>query len=199
MDSLFRTYWLVRMAGWGHPYVSTTSGFPCFYRLLASIRFIRRIIRDNEVVHANCGVGKGVSTHIVLSMDYTVDMLLKRRGFRRVCNGKGRSKNIGIYLFLVISGDWWLSISVSVWWVNSSMVISCWIGYISSGLVIQYWIGNSNQCYSRTGEVITVNKALARRFPTFKDLTTLYSIQPLIIIYGNALCSYSSPHYSLSL
>ena len=199
MDSLFRTYWLVRMAGWGHPYVSTTSGFPCFYRLLASIRFIRRIIRDNEVVHANCGVGKGVLTHIVLSMDYTVDMLLKRRGFRRVCNGKGRSKNIGIYLFLVISGDWWLSISVSVWWVNSSMVISCWIGYISSGLVIQYWIGNSNQCFSETGEVITVNKALARRFPTFKDLTTLYSIQPLIIIYGNALCSYSSPHYSLSL
>ena len=199
MDSLFRTYWLVRMAGWGHPYVSTTSGFPCFYRLLASIRFIRRIIRDNEVGHANCGVGKGVLTHIVLSMDYTVDMLLKRWGFRRVCNGKGRSKNIGIYLFLVISGDWWLSISVSVWWFNSSMVISCWIGYISSGLVIQYWIGNSNQCFSRTGEVITVNKALARRFPTFKDLTTLYSIQPLIIIYGNALCSYSSPHYSLSL
>ena len=199
MDSLFRTYWLVRMAGWGHPYVSTTSGFPCFYRLLASIRFFRRIIRDNEVGHANCGVGKGVSTHIVLSMDYTVDMLLKRRGFRRVCNGKGRSKNIGIYLFLVISGDWWLSISVSVWWFNSSLVISCWIGYISSGLVIQYWIGNSNQCFSRTGEVITVNKALARRFPTFKDLTTLYSIQPLIIIYGNALCSYSSPHYSLSL
>lgn len=199
MDSLFRTYWLVRMAGWGHPYVSTTSGFSCSDRLFSSIRFIRRIIRDNEVGHANCGVGKGVSTHIVLSMDYTVDMLLKRRGFRRVCNGKGRSKNIGIYLFLVISGDWWLSISVSVWWVNSSMVISCWIGYISSGLVIQYWIGNSNQCFSETGEVITVNKALARRFPTFKDLTTLYSIQPLIIIYGNALCSYSSPHYSLSL
>ena len=69
------------------------------------MEFSRRIAREKGFGSANCGVGKDVSTLIVLPMCYAIDRSSIHRGSRRVCNGE-RDKNNRHYLFLVISGVW---------------------------------------------------------------------------------------------
>ena len=58
------------------------------------------------VGHANCEVGKGVSTLSVLPICYAIEMPSRHGGLRRVCSGSGVRTSTFTYFWLyLVFGD----------------------------------------------------------------------------------------------